>query len=756
MRYFNSINLQDAPIKNLVLEQLATDPSSPSQGELWYNTTGNLPKIMLNDRVMTFTDQYISSVSGSGVVAVSGGLNPTISLTSSAVSGQALLSRGSGVAPSFGALNLAGGVSFVSGVLPVANGGTGVSTGAANLFFGTPTGAAGAPGLRAIVVADLPTIPWSKIDGATTPITLSGYGISDAINVSQKGAASGVATLDSGGKILVSQLPSAIVGGMVYQGVWDASANTPSITSGSSSEVNKGYFYKVSSAGSTTVDGNSSWQIGDWIVSNGTAWDKIDNTDSVSSVAGRTGAITLAVSDISGAAPLLNPTFSGTVTATTFSGSGASLTDIPNSAFINSSITVGSTQISLGASTTTLAGLTSVTATTFVGALTGTATNSTNAGITNDVATSTAVYPTWVSANTGNLPVKTSSTKLSFIPTTGILTASGVVGSGAGLTAIPNSALTNNTITVGTTAISLGASATILAGLSSVTATTFVGSLTGTASSATNTAIINDVATATAVYPTWVSANTGNLPQKTSSTKLSFVPSTGTLSATSFSGAHSGSGAGLTAIPNSALTNSSITIGSTAITLGASSTTLAGLSSVASTSFIGSLTGNASTVTTNANLSGDVSSVGNVTTLATVATAGTYAKVTVNVKGLVTSGGSLAASDIPSLDFSKIVTGTVPVNQGGTGATTAAAARANLGAVGKSSDLIGDGSTTSITYTHGLGLASKNACTITVCIEATGEVIMPDIFIIDANSILLVYGPGLQPALDAHRVTVIG
>lgn len=52
------------------------------------------------------------------------------------------------------------------------------------------------------------------------------------------------------------------------------------------------------------------------------------------------------------------------------------------------------------------------------------------------------------------------------------------------------------------------------------------------------------------------------------------------------------------AIPNASLTNSSTTIGTTAIALGASSTTLAGLTSVASTGFTGALTGNASTATT--------------------------------------------------------------------------------------------------------------------------------------------------------------
>jgi hypothetical protein len=54
----------------------------------------------------------------------------------------------------------------------------------------------------------------------------------------------------------------------------------------------------------------------------------------------------------------------------------------------------------------------------------------------------------------------------------------------------------------------------------------------GSATNATNTAVTEDTSTAVAVYPTWVTANTGNLPQKVTSTKLSFVPSTGALTAT--------------------------------------------------------------------------------------------------------------------------------------------------------------------------------------------------------------------------------
>jgi len=63
----------------------------------------------------------------------------------------------------------------------------------------------------------------------------------------------------------------------------------------------------------------------------------------------------------------------------------------------------------------------------------------------------------------------------------------------------------------------------------------------GTATNATNTAITDNTSSSATWYPTIVSATTGNLPQTTSSTKLSFVPSTGTLTATSYAGAWAGS-----------------------------------------------------------------------------------------------------------------------------------------------------------------------------------------------------------------------
>lgn len=94
---------------------------------------------------------------------------------------------------------------------------------------------------------------------------------------------------------------SAMVGGVNYQDVWDASTNTPALTSGVG---NKGDYYIVSVAGSTNLDGITDWKVGDWAIFNGTTWDKVDNTDAVSSVNGYTGAVSLVTSDIAEAGNL--------------------------------------------------------------------------------------------------------------------------------------------------------------------------------------------------------------------------------------------------------------------------------------------------------------------------------------------------------------------------------------------------------------------------------------------------------------------
>jgi len=161
--------------------------------------------------------------------------------------------------------------------------------------------------------------------------------------------------------------------------------------------------------------------------------------------------------------------------------------------------------------------------------------------ITDDTTTNATRYPLFADATSGSVSTQyTSSTKYQYNPSTGVLTATVFSGSGASLTSIPNSALVNSSVTIGSTAVALGATVTTFAGLVSVTSTTFVGALTGnastattatTATNATNTAITDDTTTNATYYPTFVSNTSGNLPQIVSSTKLKFNPSTGALTA---------------------------------------------------------------------------------------------------------------------------------------------------------------------------------------------------------------------------------
>jgi hypothetical protein len=111
---------------------------------------------------------------------------------------------------------------------------------------------------------------------------------------SEKGAANGYASLDGTGKVPTSQLPDTVVGGVDYQGAWNASTNTPDIGSGTPS---KGDYYVVSTGGSTNLGGITDWNENDWAIYNGTVWEKVDNTDAVASVFGRTGAVTAQASD---------------------------------------------------------------------------------------------------------------------------------------------------------------------------------------------------------------------------------------------------------------------------------------------------------------------------------------------------------------------------------------------------------------------------------------------------------------------------
>jgi hypothetical protein len=145
-------------------------------------------------------------------------------------------------------------------------------------------GVYGSAGSVAQVTFDSKGRATSAANVAITPAAIG------AVATSALGANNGVATLDGTGKLTTTQIPTALVGALVYQGTWNATTNTPTLVSGTGT---KGQYYKVSVAGTTTIDGYNKWTVGDLIIYNGTTWDAIDGlTTEVNSVFGRVGAVT--------------------------------------------------------------------------------------------------------------------------------------------------------------------------------------------------------------------------------------------------------------------------------------------------------------------------------------------------------------------------------------------------------------------------------------------------------------------------------
>lgn len=102
------------------------------------------------------------------------------------------------------------------------------------------------------------------------------YADDNYINLSQKGANNGVATLDANGKVPVTQLPSSI---MEYKGAWNANTNTPTLEDGMVGADN-GDVYRVSVAGTQDLgSGNITFYVGDFVIYNGTIWQRSPGTD---------------------------------------------------------------------------------------------------------------------------------------------------------------------------------------------------------------------------------------------------------------------------------------------------------------------------------------------------------------------------------------------------------------------------------------------------------------------------------------------
>jgi len=240
-----------------------------------------------------------------------------------------------------------------------------------------------------------------------------------------------------------------------------------------------------------------------------------------------------------------NPS-TGVLTAGTFSGSGASLTSIPNGALTNSSLTIGSTSVSLGSTVSSFAGVT-LTSPTFTTPALGTPASGT---LTN------CTFPTLNQNTTGSAN-----------------SATYVTGSAT----VQNSALANSSVTIGSTSVSLGSTVTSFAGVT-LTSPTFTTPALGTPASGTLTNCTGYTGSAGSVanaltVSTGLSLSSGTTYNGSAALTISNAGVTGLTGTTNQISVSGSTGSVTLSTPQSIATTSSVQFGSFGVGTAASGTT---------------------------------------------------------------------------------------------------------------------------------------------------------------------------------------
>jgi hypothetical protein len=230
----------------------------------------------------------------------------------------------------------------------VLNAGTGISTTGTYPNFtitntspssgGTVTSVATGTGLTGGPITTSGTIAI-----ANTGVTAGTYGSAAVIPVIQ---------VNSQGQI--TSISTQPTNAPAYQGTWNANTNSPTLVS---SVGTNGYYYVVSVAGNTTLNGVSGWNVGDWAIFENGVWQKIAGSSSESftnltttnlAVTGLTGY--MYANNTSG-----NVTASTTIPNTAISGLGTMSTQNANAVAITggaiNGTSIGATTASSGAFT---------------------------------------------------------------------------------------------------------------------------------------------------------------------------------------------------------------------------------------------------------------------------------------------------------------------------------------------------------------------------------------------------------------------
>ena len=275
-KWFNNIDLQQNELQNGVIQNLEGDPTSGKAGQIYYNTVDKGYRYHNGTAWVSITAQAVKSIKAGNGLTSTGTDTVTISLGDPSASGSGSNTYGSNSVTEDShthQIKLPDATDSAKGVVQLATQGE-VNAGA----------------------------------NTTKVITTATLG---------KGKANGVASLDANSKIITSQLPDYLLGQVMYGGNASEVATTTTISPSDSLKTKKNITTTSISIknSETSTDPNTygykdmegvyficqkkgtfaetSFEKGDWIISTGAKWEKIDNTDAVTSVNGKTGAVNI-------------------------------------------------------------------------------------------------------------------------------------------------------------------------------------------------------------------------------------------------------------------------------------------------------------------------------------------------------------------------------------------------------------------------------------------------------------------------------
>ena len=268
-------------------------------------------------------------------LAVDFSANPPEALGSVSAGSASASSRGDHVHPALNFANL----TEYTGLLPLTRGGTGMQV--TNLTSGAVWYTNGSNGFLQTVQGSIGQVLVSN--GASAPSWGSALIVSDQpANFVYAGPASGSAAPTAFRLLVNDDIPN-ILTGKTLNGSLNSFSNIPNAALVNSSVTYNGVNVALGGSGTITATATNALTIGTGL--SGTSYN------------GST-AVTIAIDNT-----VVTLTGSQTLTTKTMSGSNNTFTNIGNASLVNSSLTVGTTNIALGATSLTLGGLTSVTVT---------------------------------------------------------------------------------------------------------------------------------------------------------------------------------------------------------------------------------------------------------------------------------------------------------------------------------------------------------------------------------------------------------